>query len=244
MKIEFKSNNKLDLDIPEFLCDKNPLGEHLNKYEMLSFLNSYSMTAMIGKPGSGKTSLLISFLTGKGKNTVFRKAFNHVILVMPESSRNSLKIDPFKNHDKGKMFDELSGETIDVIYDRLKSSSEEKENTLLILDDIGSSLKDKQIQKTFKKIIFNRRHLKVHIVCLLQSYISIPREIRKLITNYFIFKPSKVEFENFANEVFETKRDNAIQIMNSVYDEPHKYLMVNVESQRMFSNFDEIIIKQ
>ena len=60
--------------------------------------------------------------------------------------------------------------------------------------------------KGFKNIIFNRRHLKVHIVCLLQSFISCPKEIRKLVTNVFMFKPSKVEFENFASELFETKK--------------------------------------
>jgi ABC-type transport system involved in cytochrome bd biosynthesis fused ATPase/permease subunit len=58
--IEIKKNNAMVLDIPEFNCDDNPLGEHLNKYEMLSHLNSFSFTAIIGKPGSGKTSLLVS----------------------------------------------------------------------------------------------------------------------------------------------------------------------------------------
>ena len=61
------------MDIPEFTCDNNPLGEHLNKYEMLAHLNSFSFTSIIGKPGSGKTSLLISSLTGKGNKKIFRK---------------------------------------------------------------------------------------------------------------------------------------------------------------------------
>jgi AAA15 family ATPase/GTPase len=65
MSIEIKKNKEMNLDIPEFNCYTNPLGEHLNKYEMLSHLNSFSFTAVIGKPGSGKTSLLMSFLTGK-----------------------------------------------------------------------------------------------------------------------------------------------------------------------------------
>ena len=53
--IEIKKNKSMILDIPEFVCDKNPLGEHLNEYEMLSHLNSFSYTAIIGKSGSGKT---------------------------------------------------------------------------------------------------------------------------------------------------------------------------------------------
>ena len=63
--IKVKINKKLNLNIPEFTCDHNPIGEHLNKYDMLSHLNSYNFSAFIGKPGSGKTSLLISMLSGK-----------------------------------------------------------------------------------------------------------------------------------------------------------------------------------
>ena len=73
MSIEIKKNKELILDIPEFTCYNNSLGNHLNKYRMLAHLNSFSFTAIIGKPGSRKTSLLISFLTGKGNKKYFAK---------------------------------------------------------------------------------------------------------------------------------------------------------------------------
>jgi KaiC/GvpD/RAD55 family RecA-like ATPase len=242
MKIELKENKKLNLDIPKFNCDNSPLGEHLNKYEMLSHLNSFSFTCVIGRPGSGKTSLVISFLTGKADKKVFRKVFDHVLIVMPSSSRNSMKKNPFKKHPDDKMFEELDLDAISTIHERLLESSENSEKTLLIMDDIGASMKNKEIQKILRKIIYNRRHLKVHIICMLQSYISIPKEVRKLITNAFLFKPSKVEFQNFCEELFETKKDKAIEIMNFVYDVPHTYLMLNVEEQKMYKMFDELII--
>ena len=65
-KISIKKNRSIDLLIPEFNCDHNPIGEHLNKYDMLSHLNNYGCNAFIGKPGSGKTSLVVSFLNSKG----------------------------------------------------------------------------------------------------------------------------------------------------------------------------------
>ena len=244
MSIEIKKNRELILDIPEFTCDNNPLGEHLNKYEMLAHLNSFSFTAIIGKPGSGKTSLLISFLTGKGNKKIFRKVFDHIHLVMPKSSRESMKKNPFKNHSEDKMYEELN--SINTIYDSLLSSSEEKEKSLLILDDVGAVLKNVEIGKKLRQIIYNRRHLKCHIVVLLQSYLSIPKEVRKLITNCFMFKPSKVEFENFCEELFETKKDMALEIMKVAYSETkdHPYIMLNVETQKMYRKFDEIIIHE
>lgn len=242
MSLELKKNKKLSLDIPEFNCDHNPLGEHLNKYEMLSHLNCFGFTGIIGKPGSGKTSLLVSFLTGRGDKKVFRKVFDHVLVVMPSSSRNSIKKNPFEKHDSNKMFEDLDYETINLIYNKLKISSSENETTLLLLDDIGASLKNIEIQKLFRKIIYNRRHLKVHVFVLLQSYLSVPKEIRKIFNNLIMFKPSKVEFQNLFDELFETKKDLAIDVMNMTYDIPHQYLFLNIESQKMYKNFDEIII--
>ena len=244
MKITLKKNKSLDLQIPDFSCDSNPLGEHLNDYDMLSHLNCYGFTGLIGKPGSGKTSVVISWLTGKGKNKVFRKVFDHILLVMPESSRKSLKKNIFEKHDEEKMFEELTSNSINTIYEMLLQSSKENEKTLLILDDVGASLKRSDIQTMLKRIIFNRRHLKCHIVLMLQSFTTAPLVIRKLYTNVIMFKPAKKEFETLFLELFETKKDNAIDIMNFVYDKPHQYLFLNVDSQRMYKGFDELIFNK
>jgi hypothetical protein len=57
-----------------------------------------------------------------------------------------------------------------------------------------------------------------------------------------MFKPSKIEFENLFTELFETEKDRALEIMKLVYDKPHQYLMMNVENQKLYKGFDEIII--
>ena len=62
------------------------------------------------------------------------------------------------------------------------------------------------------------------------------------MTSLFVFKPSKVEFENLARETLEFDRDLALKIMNVAYDKPHQWLMINVESQRMFKGFDEVVV--
>jgi len=240
--IEVKHNPKLDLNVPEFVCDSSPLGNHLNEYPMLRELNRYGFNGILGRPGSGKTSLLVSFLTGRGKKRILRRSFNSVILVMPTSSRDSMKQNPFAGHKKDKMFDELDYPTLEKIYNMLQASTAKDENTLLLLDDVGAAMKNKDIQKLLRLIIYNRRHLKVQIWCLLQSYISIPKEVRKLFTGLFIFKPSKVEFENIMDECFELKRDTALELMQFAYKKPHDYLFLSVENQKMYQDFDEVIV--
>ena len=64
MSLEIKHNKGIELLPPQFICDGG-IGKHLEKYEMLSHLNAYTFDIFIGRPGSGKTSLMVSFLTGK-----------------------------------------------------------------------------------------------------------------------------------------------------------------------------------
>jgi DNA replication protein DnaC len=236
--IQIKKNKRLKLEMPVFTCDDG-INENLNKYDMLSHFNKYNFTGVIGKPGSGKTSLIMSWLTSK---KVFKKMFHHVLVVMPSSSIQSMKKNPFKNHDEDKMFQQLDLDSISTIYNKLEESSAEKQSTLLIMDDIGASLKNNSIKNTLRKIIYNRRHLKVSIIVLLQSYLSLEKEIRKLFNNVIMFKPSRVEFENLTDELFEMHKDLALDIMNIAFDEPHNYIMLNVDSQKMYKGYDEIEI--
>jgi hypothetical protein len=161
---------------------------------------------------------------------------------MPQTSIQSMKKNIFKNNEPSKMFNELDLETINTIYQNLENASTEGENSILIMDDIGANLKNNEIQKIFRKIVYNRRHLKVKVVILVQSFLSLPKEIRKLLNNIFMFKPSKVEFENLFDELFETNKDLAIDIMNIGYEKPHDYLMLNVDTQKIYKGFDEIVI--
>ena len=244
MSLEIKKNKELKLDVPEFICDGG-LAEHLEKHDTLKHLNRYTFDVLCGKPGSGKTSLMIGMLTGKKDKQIYRKVFNHVLVVMPRTSIQSMKKNVFKKHSEEKIFEELDLPTIETIYSKLVEASNEDENTLLILDDVGASLKNNDIQKIFRKIIYNRRHLKCKICILVQSFLSLPKEIRKLLNNIFMFKPSKVEFENLFDELFETNKDVAMDIMNEGYENPHDWLMLNVDSQRIYkNNGDEIIIKR
>jgi hypothetical protein len=241
-KIEIIKNEKLDLPIPKFVCDGNICGEHLNKYPMLTHLNKFNTTCFLGRPASGKTSLMISLLTAKGANRVLYKAFDKIIVVMPSSSRASLKVNPFRDHPKERLFDELNIETMTAIYNMIEEHAEDKQTTLLIMDDVGSDIKNKEIQKILKKLAYNRRHLKLCQFFLLQSYLATPKDVRKLFSNIIIFKPSKIEAENIIEECLEQKKDVALDILQ-LYENPHDFLFLNIPTQQMYFNWDQVVIK-
>ena len=77
---------------------------------------------------------------------------------------------------------------------------------------------------------------------LVQSFLSIPREIRKLVNNVIIFKPSKVEFITLFDELFETPKDDAMALMRYAFQKPHDFLFLNVDNQRIYQDYDELIL--
>jgi hypothetical protein len=65
-------------------------------------------------------------------------------------------------------------------------------------------------------------------------------DVRKNISNLVLFKPSKKEFQIVFDELLETKKDLALEIMKMTYkNDDHNFLFLNVPSQRLFRNFDE-----
>jgi hypothetical protein len=241
--IRIKKNDEIPLDIPQFSCDNDAVGTHMNEHSVTELMNVYGFLAVIGRPGSGKTSLTISLITQKNPK-IYRKTHHHILVLMPQNSISSLKKNPFKVLPEENFYNELNENSITDIYNRIDSYSKDDEKTLLFIDDMTADLKkSKNIELILKRIIYNRRHLKCNIIITAQSYVNIPLDIRKCISNCILFKPPKKEMEILFSELVESKKEIFDDIMRMAYDKKHNFLFINVPSQRMFKNWDELIFK-
>jgi len=72
----------------------------------------------------------------------------------------------------------------------------------------------KHVIDTFKKLIYNRRHLKLNIIITVQSFVNIPLDVRKNISNLILFKPSKKEFQLIFDELVEKFEERFQTIFN------------------------------
>jgi hypothetical protein len=242
--IKIIKNPELKISVPKFLCDTDAVGEHLMEHPLTSLLNVYGFLCIIGRPGSGKTSLTISLITQKIPK-IYRKTHHHILILMPENSISSLKNNPFKVLPKENIYNELNEETMMDIYNRVDGYSKQDEKTLLFIDDMTADLKkSKYIIDIFKKLVYNRRHLKLNIIITAQSYVNLPLDIRKNIQNLIMFKPPKKELELVFHELFETKKNLFLDVMKMAYNDKHNFLFLNVPSQRIFKNWDELIIDE
>lgn len=228
---------KPKLTPPGMVCDR-PLHPKLDKYELTSFLNSHSTNLLLGKPKSGKSSLLWSMLKDK---RMLNKVFDNVYLFQPSHSRASIKNNVFKKHDPAKMFEELNYEDLDEVMERIRGT-DAKETNVIIFDDQSAYLKNKETLRLFKELIFNRRHLRTSIYFLNQTFFSVPKELRRLFSNIFVFKVSRNEMKNLFEEVVEQDHVKELmpQISKLVFDRPYQYLFINTDNQKFYKGFDRI----
>jgi Poxvirus A32 protein len=121
-------------------------------------------------------------------------------------------------------------------------NSDDDESSCIIFDDMGSHLKQSETLMMLKEMMMNKRHLHLSILFLVQTYYSCPKELRKLFNNLFIYKVNQSEMNVIAEETVELDKKYIPKLLKIVYDKPHTFLFLNIESQRMFKNFDEILI--
>lgn len=222
-------------------CDK-PLHEKLKKYDMYdTAFNKHSTTLIAGKPGQGKSSLLYSFFKSKD---CLRKCFDKIYYICPSNSMDSMADNIFSKLPDDQIYNELDGEILDEIIERTHDREEKDDKTCIIIDDMGSQLKNGDVQKRLKQIAMNKRHMNIYQTFILtQTWKSVPPEVRRLLDNIFLFKVNPNDMETIMTEMLPQYKDKAYAIQKIVYDKPHQYLLINLKEGRLFKKFDELIIK-
>jgi hypothetical protein len=229
-------NNRPEFDNVQFSCD-TCLNKKLNVYPLIrDHLNKFHTTALIGGMGSGKTSLLINII-----RKLYRKTFHKIYVFMPSYSRHSLKDDIFEQLPPEQVFDELTEEHINTVYESCQELSSDNKNTLIIYDDVQKSLKDNVILGKLKNLIANQRHLRICNIILLQNWFALAPPIREIMNNAIIFKLGKIQQQKIFDSLIELHKDKFKEITDMIYDKPHQWMFLNIASQRIYKGWDEIV---
>jgi GTPase SAR1 family protein len=236
--LKLKNNKKSHLNIPSFNVD-NKLKDKLDNIEIFKLMNKSHFALFLGKAGSGKSSLVISFLNSKD---AFKKCFHNVFLFCPANSRSSIKDDFWENNlEEEQIYDDLTIDNLIDAYSKIEQDSLQGFKSLIILDDVQKNLKG-DCEKFFLHIINNRRHNRICIWICCQNYKTIPLQVRLTLTDLFIFKVGKQEIENIYEELTEIDKNKLNIITNNAYKNLGDFIYLNCLSQRLFNNWDEIIL--
>lgn len=187
---------------------------------------------------------------------------------MPKGSRASIKNSVFETLPEDQIFDELTLDTLkkaDALS--LKNAAEKPaKKTLFIFDDVQDAFKGKgkALESELLRIQSNRRHQRLCILFLCQSYKKLPRLNRLQLSDFFAYNLSKDDMEDVYIELI-TKSQASWELFMRYYrslieqqsrnDEEDKenkknknndkrpFVYFNVDSGRTFINFNEVVVE-
>ena len=238
-KIKMNLDGILANDIPEPLPNKSGFNLVINGYS-----------------GSGKTNLLINILHRRakdGKRQSLRKVFDSVIIVSPtlKSLANNI-FEDLEDKKKFTKFDDAMLDGLEQILDEMKEKEEEdgdKYFTLLILDDVGSQIKNnKRTEARFSSIVQNRRHLGsgcLSIISIVQKHKNMPISIRSNLTHYITFLPkNQLEKESIFTEYVSLPKKHMNDFFNFFFQNKFDNLLIDMSSPpfKFYRNFNKVEI--
>jgi len=234
--IEIPPEKKIVMKKFGFSCDDidesipKPLPQSLNWFMLIC-----------GRPGAGKTSLILNLLAKRGKN--YNQKFDKVYVFSP--SLGTLKNNPFEVIPDDQMYTELNNEDLENILEDMKDSGEKV--CFLIDDCVNDIKKSTALQRTLCKILMNRRHLcgeggSCSVMLTTQVYNKIPAPVRKTASHVFLYHTrNKKELESIFDELILIPKEKYYEILKYTFDKKHNFLYIDIDKEldKMFhKNFN------
>ena len=191
-----------------------------------------------GGPGSGKSSLMLSFLRTKPARRFFHRVYDKVFIFSP--STHTIK------KGLGLPTERLCKTFDTALLEKHIKEVKPHERVLFVFDDLITSIK--RGVKPFLKLVFNRRHIGVgaSVWVTTQRYNMLPLEARVNLTHLFFFPTgNKKEVENVHEELTSLSRDDFDRLLRFVWRGPHDFLLMCLhlpaKSRYFDSNFNQVV---
>ena len=235
-------NDKINLTKYNFSCDdEDPtIPDPLPK-------KSFAML-ITGKPGSGKTNLLLNLITKKGK--CFNRKFDKVYIYSP--SLGTIKDDdPFELIPDDQKFEGATLENIEGMLSAIKDSGEK---VLIILDDVIAETRGKgnmAVENLLQKIFFNRRHLcgsggNASVIATSQTYNKICPKLRKSASHYIFYENRhKKEQESIFEEIILLPQKEYLDVFRYVFNKKFNFMYIDTTKgidDMIYKNFNQLTI--
>lgn len=217
------------------------IDEKIMKYPMSADLFARtSFNVILGKMGQGKTSLITNFV-----KTIFRRAFEHMIVFIPTGSRKSIENDIYGKHiPDADLYDALTPENLDEVIEKLEENADNGENTLLIIDDFQAALKDPEVLARLQKIVTRMRHMRTTIFILQQNFQKMAKFLRELVTNVITFNVGKSQLDKLFEETIQLDKNKFQALIDLAFQERNDWIAINVNGNRnIYRMFDKIVLE-
>lgn len=225
-----KNHGKVSIEAMPMSCDAD-----LSKIpDPLPKRNIFFM--LIGKPGSGKTNLMLNLLTLP--NRFYHRKFNKVYVFSPSVHTMKGKL----NIPKDQIRESL--DTFPALYEELlqKKKRNSAHHACIVIDDLTHEFTKQGNVPELIKAAQNRRHAGIALIIITQKLNKVPSEVRAHVSDVaWFFSNSIQEQDTLRKEFCDLKRDEWRSLVRQVFNDPHDFLYIKGDA-RMFKNFDEQIL--
>ena len=194
-----------------------------------------------GRPGSGKTTLILNLICKRGK--MFNKKFDKVYVFSP--SLTTMKEDPFGDLPEDQVFTDLTEENLTGVLESIKDTGEK---ILFVMDDVVNDIKRSAgLSNLVAKALMNRRHLagangSASFIITTQVYNKIPAPIRKTASHIIVFHTkNKKELDTIFDELIIIPQKDFYEILKYCFDKKNHFMYIDVNKSydKMFhKNFN------
>ena len=127
-------------------------------------------------------------------------------------------------------FIEHSNTMDDIYHDINDYNKKRKRKILIVIDDmISQVMSNKKAQQVLKELFIRCRKLNISHCFLIQSYFSVPKDVKLNCTHYVIFKlNNKRELQNIAiNHSADIDYKDFVRIYRGCTKEPYNFLTID-----------------
>jgi Cdc6-like AAA superfamily ATPase len=205
--------------------------------------------ALVGAPGSGKTSIMVSLVTSMKKNSrVYSGCYDHVIICANDTSIRSIADDPFKNIPTDQRHPEFNDAFLDYFEELVKTTSANDKDVLCIIDDACSRLRsNKRLHDRFLNLMLVRRHLKFSVMILCQDILQLSPAIRNALNGIVLFRQiNNTRMNLIREEYLDMSVEKYREFIKFAFQNPHDFLYISFKTTppTFYRNFKKIIINE
>ena len=120
---------------------------------------------------------------------------------------------------------------MDDVYENIDDDDPTRRRRILVVFDdmIADIISNKQFQAIVKELFIRCRKLNISLVFIIQSYFSVPKDVRLNLTHYLIMKiNNKRELQNIAiTQSADVDYKDFMKIYRECTKEPYSFLIID-----------------
>lgn len=253
MKITEQVNKDMEVGKVKMSCDQKIM-DNKGRSVCHPLMQTSFLYLISGASGSGKSNLLVNLLTKSGKSECgkmmksYRGMFDHIIMVSPSAHTIQNKLmDTIPSEQR---FDSITPEVFEKVEELTENAVEEDIHTLVVLDDVSSELRKKDVENELNKLVKNRRHFNVSLIIISHKITDYGTALRNNANLLFIFRPkSKREYEMICGEFMMRPAPECRQITDHIYQGKYSFMLIDQSLRdssqfEFYRNFDKLLIEE